>query len=92
MVQSFRKDGRTRYGTDSARERHDDRGDPNDRIEVGQKVAIQRNAFGEVVAEYTSPVSGEVGARRTDASVEPGTPFLFYLIQGSSIPVEDYPE
>lgn len=66
--------------------------DPNDRVEVGQKVAIQRNAFGEVVAEYTSPVSGEVGARRTDASVEPGTPFLFYLIQGSSIPVEDYPE
>lgn len=64
----------------------------NDRVEVGQKVAIQRNAFGEVVAEYTSPVAGEVGARRTDASVEPGTPFLFYLIQGSSTPVEDYPE
>jgi predicted deacylase len=66
--------------------------DLNDRVEAGQKVAIQKNAFGEVVAEYTCPVSGEVGARRTDASVEPGTPFLFYLIQGNSTPDEDYPE
>ena len=65
----------------------------NDKVEVGQKVAIQRNAFGEVVAEYTSPVTGEVGARRTDASVEPGTPFLFFLMQGATTPDdEDYPE
>jgi predicted deacylase len=64
----------------------------NDRVEVGQKVAILRNAFGETVAEYTSPVSGKIGARRTDASIEPGTPFLFYLIQGTGISVEDYPE
>ena len=34
----------------------------NDKVEVGQKVAIQRNAFGEVVAEYTSGVAGEVAA------------------------------
>jgi predicted deacylase len=64
-----------------------------DKVEVGQKVAIQRNAFGEVVAEYTSPVAGQVGARRTDASIEPGTPFLFYLIQtASTAEDEDYPE
>jgi uncharacterized protein len=65
----------------------------NDKVEVGQKVAIQRNAFGEVVAEYTSPVAGEVGARRTDATAEPGTPLVFFLLQGADTPEdEDYPE
>jgi len=44
----------------------------NDKVEVGQKVAIQRNTFGEVVAEYTSGVSGEVASCRTDATSEPG--------------------
>ena len=44
----------------------------NDKVEVGQKVAIQRNTFGEVVAEYTSGVSGEVASYRTDATSEPG--------------------
>ena len=44
----------------------------NDRVEAGQKLAIQRNAFGEIVAEYTSDVSGEVMACRTDATSEPG--------------------
>jgi uncharacterized protein len=64
-------------------------------VQVGQKVAIQRNAFGEVVAEYTSPIAGRVGARRTDASVEPGTPFIFYLMQAPSAAEDeddDYPE
>ena len=28
----------------------------NDKVEAGQRVAVQRNAFGEVVAEYTSGV------------------------------------
>src|SRR6516225_772577 len=37
----------------------------NDKVKVGQKVAIQRNTFGEVVAEYTSEVAGEVWARRS---------------------------
>jgi predicted deacylase len=44
----------------------------NDKVTAGQKVAVQRNAFGEVIAEYTSGVSGEVGAYRTDATSEPG--------------------
>jgi uncharacterized protein len=44
----------------------------NDKVEAGQKLAVQRNAFGEVVAEYTSDVSGEVMACRTDATSEPG--------------------
>src|ERR1700751_5915701 len=43
-----------------------------DTVDVGQRIAIQRNTFGEVVAEYTSGVTGEVGACRTDATSEPG--------------------
>lgn len=52
----------------------------NDKVGVGQRVAIQRNTFGEVVAEYTSSVAGEVAGYRTDATAEPGTPlaFIFY--------------
>jgi predicted deacylase len=51
----------------------------NDKVKVGQKVAIQRNTFGEVVAEYTSGVAGEVGARRSDATAEPGTLLISIL-------------
>jgi uncharacterized protein len=50
-----------------------------DKVEAGQKVAIQRNAFGEVIAEYTSGVSGEVVAYRTDATSEPGNMLLTVL-------------
>ncbi len=32
----------------------------NDKVKAGQQVAIQRNGFGEVVAEYTSGVTGEI--------------------------------
>ena len=44
----------------------------NDKVVAGQKIAVQRNAFGEVVAEYSSGVSGEISAYRTDATSEPG--------------------
>lgn len=44
----------------------------NDKVEAGQRIAVQRNTFGEVVAEYTSGVNGEVLACRTDATSEPG--------------------
>ncbi len=50
-----------------------------DKVKVGQKVAIQRNTFGEVVAEYTSRVAGEVMARRSDATAEPGIPLIAIL-------------
>jgi predicted deacylase len=65
----------------------------NDKVSVGQKVAIQRNAFGEVVAEYASEVAGEVGARRTDATAEPGIP-LMVILYGGAIPEDpvDYSE
>jgi uncharacterized protein len=64
-----------------------------DKVQAGQKVAIQRNTFGEVVAEYTSGVSGEVTARRTDATAEPGTPLVF-ILHNNTTPVgaETYPE
>ena len=51
----------------------------NDRVEVGQKVAIQRNSFGEVVAEYASGVAGEITGLRSDAMSEPGNPLAFIL-------------
>jgi predicted deacylase len=65
----------------------------NDKVEAGQKVAIQRNAFGEVVAEYTCGVAGEVAARRTDATAEPGTPLAFILFNSARPEGTDpYPE
>jgi len=51
----------------------------NDKVEPGQKVAIQRNSFGEVVAEYTSGVAGEITGQRSDAMSEPGNPLVFIL-------------
>ena len=51
----------------------------NDKVEAGQKVAIQRNSFGEVVAEYTSGVAGEITGQRSDAMSEPGNPLAFIL-------------
>ena len=56
----------------------------NDKVTVGQKLAVQRNAFGEVVAEYTSGVAGEVMARRSDATAEPGTPLVGILYNDAS--------
>jgi uncharacterized protein len=51
----------------------------NDKVEAGQKIAVQRNAFGEVVAEYSSGVSGEILAYRTDATSEPGNMLVTVL-------------
>jgi len=50
-----------------------------DKVAAGQKLAVQRDAFGEVVAEYTSGVSGEVLAFRTDATSEPGNMLVTVL-------------
>ncbi len=65
----------------------------NDKVGAGQKVAIQRNTFGEIVAEYTSGVAGQVSGYRTDATAEPGTPlvFIFYNNATPEDPV-DYSE
>lgn len=65
----------------------------NDKVEPGQKVAIQRNSFGEVVAEYTSGVAGEVTGQRSDAMAEPGNPLVFILFHKDAPDRgETYPE
>ncbi|MGB3537208.1 MAG: succinylglutamate desuccinylase/aspartoacylase family protein [Mesorhizobium sp.] len=65
----------------------------NDKVETGQKVAVQRNTFGEIVAEYTAPASGEIAARRTDATCEPGNPLVFILYSDAAPTGTDpYPE
>ncbi len=65
----------------------------NDKVEPGQKVAIQRNSFGEVVAEYTSSVFGEVAGLRSDVTTEPGNPLTFILFNKATPEgMEAYPE
>ena len=65
----------------------------NDRVEPGQKVALQRNAFGEVVAEYASEVSGEILGLRSDAMAEPGNPLAFVLFNAPGAEeAQVYPE
>ena len=65
----------------------------NDKVEAGQKVAIQRDSFGEVVAEYTSGVTGEITGQRSDAMSEPGNPLVFILFNKATPEgVEVYPE
>lgn len=65
----------------------------NDRVEAGQKVAVQRNGFGEVVAEYMSSMAGEVTGQRSDAMAEPGDPLAFILFQKTTLAGgETYPE
>ena len=65
----------------------------NDKVEAGQKVAIQRNSFGEVVAEYTSGVAGEVTGQRSDAMSEPGNALVFILFnKPGPEDVQVYPE
>ena len=65
----------------------------NDKVEAGQKVAIQRNSFGEVVAEYASSVAGEVTGLRSDAMSEPGNPLAFILFHKATPDGgETYPE
>lgn len=53
----------------------------DDDVEAGQKIAVQRNMFGEVVAEYTTAVGGKLAAYRTDASSEPGNILAFVLFK-----------
>ena len=64
----------------------------NDKVEPGQKVAIQRNTFGEVIAEYTTELTGEVAVRRTDATAEPGTLLLAILYNRTPPESTPYPE
>lgn len=65
----------------------------NDKVEPGQKIALQRNSFGEIVAEYTSAVAGEIAGQRSDAMAEPGNPLVMVLFSKTTPDdVEIYPE
>jgi len=65
----------------------------NDKVKAGQKVAIQRDSFGEVVAEYTSSVDGEITGQRSDVMSEPGNALVFILFNKTAPEtVEVYPE
>ncbi len=65
----------------------------NNKVGPGQKVAIQRNSFGEVVAEYTSNVAGEVAGLRSDTTAEAGNTLVFVLFHRAAPEgVETYPE
>jgi len=75
--------------------------DLGDAVAAGQTVAIQRNSFGEVVAEYTSGVAGQVSWLYRDAMIEPGSNLMDILYdnpdpacEGDGCPVEpqDYVE
>ncbi|GAA3096514.1 succinylglutamate desuccinylase/aspartoacylase family protein [Rhizobium viscosum] len=64
-----------------------------DAVNPGQKIAIQRNMFGEIVAEYTSQVDGKIGGLRSDATSEPGNVIAFILFNRTPPSgAEDYPE
>ncbi|MEI3855275.1 MULTISPECIES: succinylglutamate desuccinylase/aspartoacylase family protein [Sinorhizobium/Ensifer group] len=65
----------------------------NDKVGAGQKVAVQRDSFGEVVAEYASGVAGEITGLRSDAMSEPGNPLVFILFnKPEPEDVQAYPE
>lgn len=62
-------------------------------VSQGQTIAVQRNMFGEIVAEYSSPVDGEIGGLRSDATSEPGN-VLFFILFNRPTPErgDPYPE
>jgi predicted deacylase len=63
----------------------------NDAVKEGQQVAIQRNAFGEVVREYQATASGRVAIRGTDAIRERGSDIVTILTESPDCPPEGCP-
>jgi predicted deacylase len=61
-------------------------------VSPGQPVATQRNAFGEVVADYATDTGGRVAAFRTDATAEPGDPLVFILFDSTAPQEQDAAE
>ncbi len=53
--------------------------DLNEAVIPGQQVAIQRNSFGDIVAEYAVSVSGRVATIARDALNEPGSRLMQIL-------------
>ena len=64
----------------------------DEEVSPGQTVATQRNAFGEVVADYATDTGGRVAAFRTDATAEPGDPLVFILFDSTAPQEQDAAE
>jgi predicted deacylase len=64
----------------------------DEEVSPGQAVATQRNAFGEVVADYATDTGGRVTAFRTDATAEPGDPLVFILFDSTAPEAQDIAE
>ena len=56
----------------------------NDTVAKGQKIAIQRNGFGDVVHEYLAPDVGRVAVIGTDAATERGGRIAYILVDRAS--------
>jgi predicted deacylase len=52
----------------------------NDSVTKGQRVAVQRNSFGDVVHEYLAPADGRVAIIGSDAASERGSEILTLLV------------
>ena len=64
----------------------------DEEVSPGHQVATQRNAFGEVVADYATDTGGRVTAFRTDATAEPGDPLVFILFDSTAPQEQDVAE
>ena len=56
----------------------------NDTVTQGQKIAIQRNGFGDIVHEYLAPADGRVAIIGTDAATERGSRIASILVKRAS--------
>jgi predicted deacylase len=63
----------------------------SDEVKKGQKAAIQRNAFGDVVHDYTARVDGRVAIIGTDAIRERGVNIVTILASGTDGPTDGCP-
>ena len=53
----------------------------NDTVTKGQKIAVQRNGFGDIVHEYVAPADGRVAIVGTDAATERGSRIASILVK-----------
>ena len=63
----------------------------NDEVKKGQKVAIQRNVFGDVVHQYTAGLDGRVAIIGTDAIRERGVNIVTILASSAACPANGCP-
>lgn len=56
----------------------------NDPVVEGQKIAVQRDGFGDVVHEYVSPAAGVIAIVGTDAATDRGTEIATVLVKRAS--------